>query len=162
MRAAALQQVDLATYCVPASFVDAVAHALSQPPMVPANGGAGGSSLHTAGGPSDGSLDTGGVPIDELLLESLVKVAGGAKKGTTYPTHMPLEDLKARMIERMTPFHKVVVEGEAPLYKRGALKLIQVWMKSALRHPVWAASHALYPALTAPLYKRGTLKLIQV
>jgi hypothetical protein len=83
MRAAALQQADLATYRVPAGCVDAVAHALSRPPVAPASGGAGGSSLDTAGRASGGSLNIAGVPIDELLLESLVKVAGGAKKGTT-------------------------------------------------------------------------------
>jgi len=46
------------------------------------------------------------VPIDDLLLEALVKLAGGVKKGTSFPTHLPLEELKLRLVERMSPYHR--------------------------------------------------------
>ena len=64
------------------------------------------------------------VPLDDLLIDSLVKLAGGAKKGTTFPSHLSLAELQSRMLERMTPMHKVEVEGEAPAIKKGAPKLL--------------------------------------
>ena len=64
--------------------------------------------------------DMEAVPLDDLLIDSLVKLAGGAKKGTTFPSHLPLAELQSRMLERMTPMHKVEVEGEAPAIKKGA------------------------------------------
>ena len=63
-------------------------------------------------------LDPEAVPIDDLLLNALIKVAGGVKKGTTYPTHLPLDELRERLFERMSPFHKVTVEGEAPCVRK--------------------------------------------
>lgn len=79
-------------------------------------------------------IDPEAVPLDELLLNSLVKLAGGAKKGTTFATHMPLGELKAAMKERMTAFHRVEVEGEAPSIRKGGLKLINIEMKRAAGH----------------------------
>ena len=69
-----------------------------------------------------------------MLLEALVKVAGGVKKGTTFPSHLPLSDLRERLVERMSAFHRVTVEGEAPLFKKGALKLIHIHLKRAAGH----------------------------
>mmetsp|Transcript_50558 Transcript_50558/g.83798 ORF Transcript_50558/g.83798 Transcript_50558/m.83798 type:complete len:745 (+) Transcript_50558:46-2280(+) len=79
-------------------------------------------------------IDESAVPIDDMLLNSLIKLAGGQKKGATFPSHLPLSELKAKIIERMTPFHKVVVEGEAPLIKKGSLKLISIETKRAAGH----------------------------
>jgi len=120
MRAAGLKEAQLSGYHIPAVNVSTVFAALSRQPVT--------SSDNSTG------LDVAAVPLDGLLLEALVKVAGGQKKGLSYPTHLPLDDLKARLIERMNIFHKVVVEGEAPLFKKGALKLIEVQMKRAAGH----------------------------
>jgi len=79
-------------------------------------------------------IDPEAVPLDELLLNGLVKLAGGAKKGATFATHLPLADLKAALKERMTAFHRVEVEGEAPSIRKGALKLICIEMKRAAGH----------------------------
>jgi hypothetical protein len=35
-------------------------------------------------------------------------------------SHMGIKELRAKMSERMTPFHKVEVEGEAALIRKGA------------------------------------------
>ena len=78
--------------------------------------------------------DRSNVPLDELLLTSLVKLAGGTKKGVTLASHVPLAELKESMRERMTPFHRVEVEGEAPFLRKGALKLIMIEMKRAAGH----------------------------
>mmetsp|Transcript_49115 Transcript_49115/g.121978 ORF Transcript_49115/g.121978 Transcript_49115/m.121978 type:complete len:595 (-) Transcript_49115:587-2371(-) len=80
------------------------------------------------------SIDPKAVPLDDLLIDCLIKLAGGVKKGTTYPSHMGIAELRAKMTERMTPFHKVEVEGEAPLVRKGALKLIHIEMKRAAGH----------------------------
>ena len=63
----------------------------------------------TAGGEGAAArmVDVEAVPIDELLLNSLIKMAGGQKKGATWPSHLPLSELKARLAERMSTFHKV-------------------------------------------------------
>ena len=79
-------------------------------------------------------VDPSAVPLDELLLNGLVKLAGGAKKGATFATHMPLADLRTAMQERMTAFHRVEVEGEAPSIRKGVLKLITIEMKRAAGH----------------------------
>ena len=79
-------------------------------------------------------FDVTSVPIDELLLNALVKLAGGARKGVVFATHMPLTELQESMKERMTAFHKVEVEGEAPSLRKGALKLITIEMKRAAGH----------------------------
>ena len=79
-------------------------------------------------------VDLARVPLDDLLLESLVKVAGGAKKGTVYPSHLSLADLQARMAERMTQMYKMEVEGEAPAIKKGTIKPIKIEMKRAAGH----------------------------
>jgi translation initiation factor 2D len=68
------------------------------------------------------------------LLNALVKLAGGAKKGTTFATHMSLAELKASLKERMTAFHRVEVQGEAPSIRKGALKPISIEMKRAAGH----------------------------
>jgi len=80
------------------------------------------------------TIDPKAVPLDDLLIECLIKLAGGIKKGTTYPTHMGIKELRAKMVERMTPFHKVDVEGEAPNIRKGSLKLITIEMKRAAGH----------------------------
>ena len=41
-------------------------------------------------------MDESAVPLDEMLINSLVKLAGGQKKGTTFPSHLPLDDLRTR------------------------------------------------------------------
>ena len=90
-----------------------------------------------AGGGADsgiGSVDANAVPLDDLLLNALVKVAGGVKAGTTFATHLPLTELKSALTERMTAFHRVEVEGEAPSLRKGALKLIVIEMKRAAGH----------------------------
>ena len=63
-----------------------------------------------------------------------MKLAGGAKKGATFASHMALDELKESMKERMTAFHRVEVEGEAPSLRKGALKLICIEMKRAAGH----------------------------
>jgi hypothetical protein len=73
-------------------------------------------------GAAEYSGDMDAVPLDDLLIDSLVKLAGGAKKGTTFPSHLSLAELQSRMLERMTPMHKVEVESEAPAIKKGAPK----------------------------------------
>ena len=75
-----------------------------------------------------------GYPLDEMLLTALVKVAGGVKAGTTFASHLPLAELKDAMTERMTAFHRVEVEGEAPSLRKGALKQIVIEMKRAAGH----------------------------
>jgi hypothetical protein len=42
------------------------------------------------------------VPLDELLLTALVKLAGGAKKGAVFASHMSFQELAGRVAERMT------------------------------------------------------------
>ena len=42
------------------------------------------------------AYDPTSVPLDGLLLNALVKLAGGVKKGTTFASHMALNDLKVR------------------------------------------------------------------
>ena len=49
-----------------------------------------------------------------MLINSLVKMAGGQKAGTTFPSHLPLSDLQERILDRMTQFSKVSLENEAP------------------------------------------------
>ena len=74
------------------------------------------------------------MPLDEVLLNALVKVAGGSKKGATFATHLPLSELRGKLTERMTAFHRVEVEGEAPSIRKGALKLVVIQMKRAAGH----------------------------
>ena len=107
----------------------------SAPAAASAAGGGGGAASGASGsaGALDG-FDPQAIPLDELLLNGLVKLAGGTKKGTTFASHMPLAELKAAMTERMSAFHQVTVEGEAPSVRKGALKLIQVEMKRAAGH----------------------------
>ena len=69
-----------------------------------------------------------------MLINSLIKLAGGLKKGATFPSHMPLAELHARLAERMSQYHRVVVEGEAPLIKKGAIKPVAIDMKRAAGH----------------------------
>ena len=108
---------------------ETVTTAPTPPPPPPAAGSAGGGS-----GLGLPDFDAAAIPLDELLLNSLVKLAGGAKKGTTFASHLPLAELKASMVERMTAFHRVEVEGEAPSIRKGALKLICIEMKRAAGH----------------------------
>ena len=60
-------------------------------------------------------IDPKAVPLDDMLIDCLIKLAGGVKKGTEYPTHMGIAELRAKMTERMTPFHKVTRPLQEPL-----------------------------------------------
>ena len=115
-----LTAAEAAAYGVPAASVEAV---LAAP---------GGDAQAT--GEARPTVDMEAVPLDDLLIESLIKLAGGAKKGTTYPSHLSFAELQAKMVERMTQMHKVEVEGEAPSIKKGQLKLIKIEMKRAAGH----------------------------
>jgi translation initiation factor 2D len=96
--------------------------------------GGGKAATPAAGETGVGSLDPKAIPLDEMLLTALVKVAGGVKAGTTFASHLPLAELKDAMTERMTAFHRVEVEGEAPSLRKGALKQIVIEMKRAAGH----------------------------
>ena len=61
-------------------------------------------------------------------------MAGGAKKGTVYPSHLPLAELQGRMAERMTQMYRMAVEGEAPAIKKGTIKPIKIEMKRQAGH----------------------------
>ena len=39
-------------------------------------------------------VDPAAVPLDDMLINSLVKLAGGQKAGTVWPTHMKLKELQ--------------------------------------------------------------------
>jgi len=124
MRAAELAASDFEAAGAPADAISRLVSALT-------DGGAAPAAAEPVGQPQ---VDLDAVPIDEMLLLSLIKVAGGQKKGATFPTHMPIAELQERLIDRMTAFHKVSVEGEAPLLKKGAIKPIHIEMKRAAGH----------------------------
>jgi translation initiation factor 2D len=131
----ALTVDELQTYGAGATTANAIVDAIATlklldgtptPPPAPSAGGSVGTGLP--------DFDPAAVPLDELLLNALVKLAGGAKKGTTFATHMSLAELKASLKERMTAFHRVEVQGEAPSIRKGALKPISIEMKRAAGH----------------------------
>ena len=141
--AGALSTSDLQAYGAGADGAAAIAKALAALKVTETGSGGGGGSGERvssggddAGGESRGlpDYDTASVPLDETLLNGLVKLAGGAKKGATFASHLPLADLQAAMQERMTAFHRVEVEGEAPSIRKGALKPIMIEMKRAAGH----------------------------
>lgn len=96
--------------------------------------GISGMSLAASSSAETPVVDPEAVPLDDLLINSLIKLAGGQKKGTTFPSHMRLAELHSRLLERMSQFYQVVVEGEAPLNKKGSLKNITIDMKRAAGH----------------------------
>ena len=112
-----------------AVFSAVASGAAAQPP---AAAGASGGASGGAGGL--GGVDPSAVPLDEMLINSLVKMAGGQKAGTTFPSHLPLSDLQERILDRMTQFSKVSLENEAPVMKKGAVKPIKIQMKRAAGH----------------------------
>ena len=131
----ALTVEELQSYGAGATTASAIVDAIAKlklidgtptPPPPPTAGGSVGTGLP--------DFDPAAVPLDELLLNALVKLAGGAKKGTTFATHMSLAELKASLKERMTAFHRVEVQGEAPSIRKGALKPISIEMKRAAGH----------------------------
>ena len=113
-----------------AVFSAVASGAAAQPPA--AAGASGGGAGGGAGGL--GGVDPSAVPLDEMLINSLVKMAGGQKAGTTFPSHLPLSDLQERILDRMTQFSKVSLENEAPVMKKGAVKPIKIQMKRAAGH----------------------------
>ena len=123
-----LRPSEAAGYGVPAKLAEKLVVAAAAAADGGGAGGAGGDGAPRA------PVDMARVPLDDLLLESLVKVAGGAKKGTVYPSHLALAELQARMAERMTQMYKMQVEGEAPAIKKGAIKPIKIEMKRAAGH----------------------------
>ena len=124
------------TYGLAPEHADAVFSAVASgaaakaPPAAGASGG--GATSGGAGGL--GGVDPSAVPLDEMLINSLVKMAGGQKAGTTFPSHLPLSDLQERILDRMTQFSKVSLENEAPVMKKGAVKPIKIQMKRAAGH----------------------------
>lgn len=109
IRAGSLSAADLTrSFQVPADAAAAIASAMAQLKVGSAAAATGSGGDGSGGGDNnggDGSLgghDPAAIPLDDLLLNALVKLAGGIKKGATFATHMSLADLKGAMKERMT------------------------------------------------------------
>lgn len=86
------------------------------------------------GGGGGGGGEVGEVALDELLVESLWKVAGGKKKGEEYPTHAPMEECESRFEARLQLWHRVEVDGFEPRERKGPLPHVLISAGRAAGH----------------------------